>query len=149
MKLNKRLKFAYDLVNYKFYIFDQLLNYYYQYTSNNKYIMLEDILSDYDTEKISNLKLEFISLDELIINILDNQQIMKLIGYNFEIWGKYSQDDLIVNCYKINYQNTIYTLYSDKYDLVDNTIDLDWPHELLEQLNNIYTLEKIEDKFWL
>lgn len=150
MKLNKRLKYAYDLTNYNFFIFDPLMNYIFQYESTTKYIKLVDILSDYDTEKTKNLN--FISLDELIIDILANPKMMQLIEKRYEIWGTHSQDDLILICYKINYQNRLYTLHSDKYiypsNLVVDNIYLEWPTDLIEHLNNIYVLSNIGDEFY-
>lgn len=140
MKLTKRLQYSYDLNNYKFYIYDPLLDIIYQYTSNSKYITFEDVLSDYDENKISELNLKFISLDELITNILENPKLMPLIGYYFEIWGTYQQDDLIVNSYKITYKDKSYTLQDKKYSKneIDVTIDLEWPSDLIERLDNIY-----------
>jgi hypothetical protein len=149
MKLSKRLQYSYDFNNYKFYIFDPLLNLIYQYTSNGNYVTLEDVLSDYDENKISELNLKFISLDELITNIINNPEIMPLIGYCYEIWGRYSQDDLIVNCYKIIYKDKSYILQDKKYNKSDEYIDLEWPIELIERLDNIYKIVNIDDKFYL
>lgn len=140
MKLSKRLQYSYDLVNSKFYIFDPLLNIYYQYTSGST-ITLEDTLSDYDTEKISNLNITFMSLDEFIKHILDKPEIMPLIGYQYEIWGYHSQDDLIVQCYEITYEDKVYTLQDktlSKYK-IDRCEYLFWPDDLVEQLNDIYS----------
>ena len=141
MKLSKRLQYSYDLNNYKFYIFDPLLDLIYQYTSNSRYIKLEDILSDYDTEKTQHL--HFISLDELITNIIDNPEIMPLIGYDCEIWGTYQQDDLILIRYNITYQDKIYTIQSNEYSSYtpDKIKDLEWPTELIERLDDIYRNE--------
>ena len=143
MKLSKRLQYSYDLNNYKFYIFDPLLNLIYQYTSNSRDIILEDVLSDYDTEKTQHL--HFISIDELITNILESPKIMPLIGYHLEIWGRYSQDDLALICYNINYQDKTYTLQSDECSSCkpDEIEELNWPDELLERLDDIYKVDNI------
>lgn len=146
MKLSKRLQYSYDLVKNKFYIFDPILDLIYQYESTwRDKIILEDILSDYDTEKTQHL--HFISLDELITNIIDNPQIMPLIGYDYEIWGRYQQDDLILNSYNITYKDKTYTLQSNEYSSCtpDEIIDLEWPTELIKRLDDIYRNEEKND----
>jgi len=142
MKLSKRLQYSYDLNKYKFYIFDPLLNLIYQYTANSKYIKLEYVLSDYDEHLISELNLKFMSLDELITHIIINPKIMPLIGYDFEIWGRYQQDDLYLIDYKITYKDKSYILQDKKYsEKSDENIDLEWPTDLIERLDNIYSNE--------
>jgi len=66
---------------------------------------------------------------------------MPLIGYQYEIWGYHSQDDLIVQCYEITYEDKVYTLQDktlSKYK-IDRCEYLFWPDDLVEQLNDIYS----------
>ena len=145
MKLCKRLQYSYKLEKSKFYIFDPLLNIVYQYHSNDRYVELEEILSDYDAEEISSIN--FMSLDDMIRSILEDRRILVLLGYTFEEYGRCSQDDLTVTSYVINYQKKSHTHELECYKgKADEIKTLDFPDDLLSRLDDIYKISSIGER---